>query len=194
MRISAPSVKSSFAGGNNGVAFGSKRNVIPCKNQENVMIKYTKLFEAADVTNSLTIIIEYAINIITETSKFFILVLFFYAIDFLLDCYFTVLLVLPTRTFSGSLHMKTKIGGLLFSFVFLFIPIVFSPITTIKRSIVTKARYHKQKLKTAISVSAIFLILSSLFLQRRNILFINWGLDFGCKCNSISSCSNPFAC
>lgn len=130
---------------------------------------------------------KYALQVLkSEGIKLILLYLFYSFLDMSLLFLFCTTLLIPVRTFSGGLHMKTNVTCFLFSFVFFLLSILLlpslpvpswayylilassiiiicicAPVATSRKPIVTREKYMKCK-KIAISsciLAGIFLLL-----------------------------------
>lgn len=123
--------------------------------------------------------INYAMAVLrNEGIKLLILLLFYSYLGQVSMYLFCVAVLIPVRIFSGGLHMKTSFTCFCFSFVFFFLAIIllpkiqisvvgslillalsvvviwiFSPISTLKKPIVTKEKYRRCKNMSIISSS-----------------------------------------
>ena len=145
------------------------------------MSKLDTLSQCTETNDSIaTVKVRYALEILkNETIKLVVLL----AIFFLLKCFwaflFALIMLLPLRSFSGGMHMKTNIGCFTYSLAFFFISIkllpllsiaiwqlisfliasvltiaVLSPVASFKRPIRTEKRRISLKTKTWICLAA----------------------------------------
>lgn len=141
-------------------------------------------------SDELTLIkVRYALEVLrNESMKFIILGIIFYLAGYLEAYFFSFVFLIPNRIFSGGLHMKTGVQCFFFSLCFFavlifltpfismddralmlmtavawLLIIIFSPVASSQKPIVTVTKYYYCKMLSGIitALSLIFLLLMS---------------------------------
>lgn len=156
------------------------------------MSRFEETLKNAGISDNVTLVkVNYGLEVLkNETSKFIIMLMFFWCIGYYKEYIFGLAMLIPIRLFSGGLHMKSKIGCQVFSFLLIFLSVcvlpklnmemyfyyamqvltvvitsVISPVKNPHRPIKTKRRYTNLKSKTIV-----FVVINSLIIF---VTFIN---------------------
>jgi len=161
--------------------------------------KIDAVLNNAGIDDHQTVVkIHYALDVIrNEVIKLVIIGIVFSLYGNLMEYIYSLAILLPLRTFSGGMHMKTNIGCFMFSLIFLMLPIkvlprislniveyfslliisittisILSPIASYKRPIKTAARKDLLKKRALFCIAIESIILFTLWLLAIQDYFI----------------------